>query len=91
MGTGFNEKEELRGESNCTVSPLLQLGWWPEVICRLANSFLCSHIGISINTAFSPLQNILKKVEEKSDRESTALDAHKELETVSLDKLTEDH
>ncbi|KAM9274858.1 ephexin-1 isoform 2-T2 [Cariama cristata] len=28
------------------------------------------------------VQNILKKVEEKSDRESTALDAHKELETV---------
>ncbi|KAM6064452.1 ephexin-1 isoform 1-T1 [Theristicus caerulescens] len=28
------------------------------------------------------VQNILKKVEEKSDRETTALDAHKELETV---------
>ncbi|XP_069721136.1 ephexin-1 isoform X2 [Phaenicophaeus curvirostris] len=28
------------------------------------------------------VQNILKKVEEKSDRENTALDAHKELETV---------
>ncbi|KAM8805019.1 LOW QUALITY PROTEIN: ephexin-1 [Eudromia elegans] len=28
------------------------------------------------------VQNILKKVEEKSERESTALDAHKELETV---------
>uniref|UniRef100_A0A8B9UT15 Neuronal guanine nucleotide exchange factor n=4 Tax=Anatidae TaxID=8830 RepID=A0A8B9UT15_9AVES len=28
------------------------------------------------------VQNILKKVEEKSERETTALDAHKELETV---------
>ncbi|XP_051482273.1 ephexin-1 isoform X2 [Apus apus] len=28
------------------------------------------------------VQNILKKVEEKSDRETTALEAHKELETV---------
>lgn len=62
-----------------------------EVICGLAKIFLYSHVGISINTGFSPLQNILKKVEEKSDRESTALDAHKELETVSLNKLMESH
>lgn len=40
-----------------------------------------------VNTAFAPLQNILKKVEEKSERETTALDAHKELETVSLNEL----
>lgn len=29
------------------------------------------------------LQNILKRVEERSEREGTALDAHKELEMVS--------
>lgn len=58
-------------------------------MCRPAKTLLCSHIGISIDTDFCSLQNILKKVEEKSDRESTALDAHKELETVSLNKLTE--
>uniref|UniRef100_A0A8C3CEX0 Neuronal guanine nucleotide exchange factor n=1 Tax=Cairina moschata TaxID=8855 RepID=A0A8C3CEX0_CAIMO len=33
------------------------------------------------------VQNILKKVEEKSERETTALDAHKELETVSVNEL----
>lgn len=84
MGPGFNEKEELRGESHCTLLPILKWGWWPEITQRLVSQFLCCQIGIRINPAFPPLQNILKKVEEKSDRENTALDAHKELETVSL-------
>lgn len=35
------------------------------------------------NAAPSCLQNILKRVEERSEREGTALDAHKELEMVS--------
>lgn len=35
------------------------------------------------NEAPPCLQNILKRVEERSDREGTALDAHKELEMVS--------
>lgn len=32
-------------------------------------------------------QNILKRVEERSERECTALDAHKELELVSMRSL----
>lgn len=39
------------------------------------------------NEAPPCLQNILKRVEERSDREGTALDAHKELEMVSCSLL----
>lgn len=37
----------------------------------------------NINAGFPCAQNILKRVEERSERECTALDAHKELELVS--------
>ena len=36
-----------------------------------------------LNADFACAQNILKRVEERSEREGTALDAHKELELVS--------
>lgn len=40
--------------------------------------------GEKLTSPLLPVQNILKKVEEKSEKETTALEAHKELETVSL-------
>lgn len=38
---------------------------------------------MKVNADFPCAQNILKRVEERSERECTALDAHKELELVS--------
>lgn len=85
MGTSINEKQELRGESLYSIIH--------PVIRPMArnNSRYSKDLSMlsdwKVNTAFAPLQNILKKVEEKSERETTALDAHKELETVSVNEL----
>lgn len=38
---------------------------------------------MKVNADFPCAQNILKRVEERSEHECTALDAHKELELVS--------
>lgn len=38
---------------------------------------------VKVNADFPCAQNILKRVEERSEHECTALDAHKELEQVS--------